>query len=146
MPRTRRWCWPAWPPERATRFALLLGFVLLAVGFSLRSDFPLSKIHATPSWGLACAGATLLLYLALRPVADAAPGRALMAVLGDAARHPLLAYLLPYVIGALLALVQWQWPAELHSGWGGIARGFVLLALVLALLRLLLRAGLRLKL
>lgn len=133
-------------PERAPRFALLLGFVLLAVGFSLRADFPLSKIHATPSWGLACAGATLLLYLALRPVADAAPGRAMMAVLGDAARHPLLAYLLPYVVGAVMALAHWHWPSALGAGWAGIARGVVFLALVLVLLRLLLRVGIRLKL
>ncbi|KQW51382.1 MULTISPECIES: DUF5009 domain-containing protein [unclassified Roseateles] len=133
-------------PDRATRAALLLGFLLLAVGLSLRNHFPLSKINATPSWGLACAGATLLVYLALRPLADAAPGRAAMRVLGDAARHPLLAYLLPSVIGAVLALLQAQWPAALGAGWAGIARGVVFLAAVLVLLRLLLRAGVRLKL
>ena len=133
-------------PDRATRVALLLAFMLLAVGFSLREHWPLSKIQATPTWGLVCAGATLLLYLALRPLAEAAPGRAALHVLGDAARHPLLAYLLPYVIGAVLALLHWQWPAALGIGWAGVARGVVFLALVLVLLRLLLRTGLRLKL
>lgn len=133
-------------PDRATRAALLLAFLLLAVGFSLRPHWPLSKIHATPSWGLACAGATLLLYLAARPLAGARAGRAAMAVLGDAARHPLLAYLLPYVLGALLALAGWAWPAALAAGAAGLARGVVLLAVVLVALRLLLRAGVRLKL
>lgn len=133
-------------PDRATRAALLLAFLLLAVGFSLRPHFPLSKIHATPSWGLACAGATLLLYLAARPLAGAAPGRATLAVLGDAARHPLLAYLLPYVIGALLALAGWRWPDALGAGAAGLVRGVVLLAIVLVVLRLLLRRGVRLKL
>lgn len=133
-------------PDRATRAALLLAFVLLAVGFSLRPQFPLSKIHATPSWGLVCAGATLLLYLLLRPLAEAAPGRAAMALLGDAARHPLLAYLLPYVIGALLALAGWHWPAALGAGAAGLIRGVLFLAAALALLRLLLRLGVRLKL
>jgi predicted acyltransferase len=137
---------PMLAPDRATRAALLLAFLLLAVGFSLRPHFALSKIHATPSWGLVCAGATLLLYLLLRPLADTAPGRAALALLGDAARHPLLAYLLPFVIGALLALAGWAWPAALSSGWAGVARGVALLAGVLVLLRLLLRAGLRLKL
>jgi heparan-alpha-glucosaminide N-acetyltransferase len=133
-------------PDRATRFALLLAFLLLAVGFSLREHWPLSKIQATPTWGLACAGATLLLYLFVRPLAEAAPGRAALTVLGDAARHPLLAYLLPYVIGAVLALLHWQWPAALGVGWAGVARGVAFLALILVLLRLLLRTGLRLKL
>lgn len=133
-------------PDRATRAALLLAFVMLAVGFSLRPHWPLSKIYATPSWGLACAGATLLMYLAVRPAADAAAGRAAMAVLGDAARHPLLAYLLPYVIGALLALAGWTWPDTFNAGAAGLARGVVFLVVVLVLLRLLLRAGVRLKL
>jgi predicted acyltransferase len=133
-------------PDRATRAALLLAFLLLAVGFSLRPHFALSKIHATPSWGLVCAGATLLLYLVMRPLAEAAPGRAALALLGDAARHPLLAYLLPFVIGAVLTLLHWSWPAALSSGAAGLARGVALLAGVLVLLRLLLRAGLRLKL
>lgn len=137
---------PLLAPSRATRFALLLAFVLLAAGFSLRAHWPLSKIHATPSWGLACAGATLLLYLVVRPLADGAAGRAAMAVLGDAARHPLRAYLLPFVIGAVLALLHWTWPAALGAGWPGLARGVAFLAAVLVLLRLLLRAGVRLKL
>jgi predicted acyltransferase len=133
-------------PGRATLAALLLGLLLLALGLGLRPHWPLSKIHATPSWGLACAGATLLLYLALRPLAQAAPGRVALALLGDAARHPLPASLLPYAVAALLALAPWSWPAALSAGWAGIARGLVFLALVLMLLRLLLRAGLRLKL
>ncbi|MGQ3054285.1 MAG: DUF5009 domain-containing protein [Roseateles sp.] len=133
-------------PARATHFALLLGFLLLAAGLSLRPHWPLSKIYATPSWGLACAGATLLLYLALRPLAAGAAGRVAFVLLGDAARHPLLAYLIPFVLGALTALVSWHWPAELSSGWAGVARGLVYLAWVLLLLKLLLRAGLRLRL
>lgn len=131
---------------QAPRFALLLAFLLLAAGFGLRSHWPLSKIHATPSWGLVCAGATLLLYLALRPLADGRAGRAAMAVLGDAARHPLLAYLIPFVLGALWALLPWQGPAALGAGWPGLAAGVAYLALVLLLLRLALRAGLRLRL
>jgi len=134
------------PPTRATTWALLLAFLLLAAGFALRPHFPLSKIHATPSWGLACAGATLLLYLALLPLATAAPGRAMLAVLGDAARHPLLAYLMPFILAALLALAAWHWPDALATGWAGLARGLVFLGLVLVLLKLLLRAGIRLRL
>jgi heparan-alpha-glucosaminide N-acetyltransferase len=133
-------------PDRATRVALLAAFTMLAVGFSLRGAYPLSKIQATPSWGLVCAGATLLLYLFVRPLARTALGRGALQLLGDAARHPLLAYLLPFVIGALMALAGWQWPVALGAGWPGLLRGIVMLAVVLLLLRLLLRLGLRLKL
>jgi heparan-alpha-glucosaminide N-acetyltransferase len=133
-------------PDRATRVALLTAFTLLAVGFSLRSYFPLSKIQATPSWGLVCAGATLLAYLFTRPLARTSLGRGAMALLGDAARHPLLAYLLPFVIGAVMTQAGWAWPAALGAGWPGLARGVLMLALVLVLLRLLLRVGVRLKL
>jgi len=133
-------------PDRATRVALLAAFTMLAVGFSLRGVYPLSKIQATPSWGLVCAGATLLLYLFVRPLARTSLGRGALKLLGDAARHPLLAYLLPFVIGAVMALAGWAWPAELGTGWLGLARGVAMLALVLVLLRLLLLAGLRLKL
>lgn len=134
------------PLPKATTWALLLAFLLLAAGFAVRPHWPLSKIYATPSWGLACAGASLLLYLALRPIADDAPGRAAMIVLGDAARHPLLAYLIPYVLAALTTLVPWSWPAALSTGAAGLARGLLFLAWVLLLLRLSLRAGLRLRL
>lgn len=134
------------PPAKAATWALLLAFLLLAAGLALRPLWPLSKIHATPSWGLACAGASLLLYLLLRPVAGAAPGRAAMTALGDAARHPLLAYLVPFVLDALTALAAWQWPATLSDGWAGLTRGLLYLAWVLVLLRLALRAGLRLRL
>ncbi|MFN3304451.1 MAG: DUF5009 domain-containing protein [Roseateles sp.] len=133
-------------PDRATRVALLAAFTMLAMGFSLRGQFPLSKIQATPSWGLVCAGATLLLYLFVRPLARTALGRGTLRLLGDAARHPLLAYLLPFVIGAVMALAGWTWPAGSGAGWAGLLRGVAMLALVLVLLRLLLRLGLRLKL
>ncbi len=134
------------PVPRATTLALLLAFVLLAVGLSVRPYWPLSKIHATPTWGLVCAGATLLMYLAVRPLADGPVGRGLMAVLGDAARHPLLAYLLPFILGAVLALLRWQWPAALSAGGPGLVRGVIFLAVMLVLLRVLLRIGVRLKL
>ena len=131
---------------QAVRFALLLAFMLLAAGFGLRSHWPLSKIHATPSWGLVCAGATLLLYLALRPVAGGGAGHAAMKVLGDAARHPLLAYLIQFVLGALMALLPWRGPAALGAGWPGLAAGVAYLAVVLVLLKLALRTGLRMRL
>ncbi|HEY0953643.1 MAG TPA: DUF5009 domain-containing protein [Roseateles sp.] len=133
-------------PDRAARVALLAAFTMLALGFSLRSQFPLSKIQATPSWGLVCAGATLLVYLCVLPLARTSLGRGALKLLGDAARHPLLAYLLPFVIGAAMALAGWTWPAELGAGWPGLGRGVLMLALVLVLLRLLLRLGVRLKL
>ncbi|MFG6415933.1 DUF5009 domain-containing protein [Roseateles sp. DC23W] len=133
-------------PDRAARVALLTAFMLLAVGFSLRAHWPLSKIQATPSWGLVCAGATLLVYLFVQPLARTSLGRGALRLLGDAARHPLLAYLLPFVIGAMLALAGWQWPAALGAGWPGLLRGVLMLAVVLLLLKLLLRLGLRLKL
>lgn len=134
------------PHAKATTWALLFAFLLLGIGFAVRPHWPLSKIYATPSWGLVCAGASLLLYLLLRPVADAAAGRAAMVVLGDAARHPLLAYLIPYVLAALTTLLPWSWPAALSTGWAGLARGVLFLAWVLLLLKLLLRTGLRLRL
>jgi len=128
----------------------LLGLLaaLLLAGLVLRPGLGLSKIQATPAWGLLCAAGTLVLFLLLEQALRRAPqGCArLFAPLQDAGRHPLLAYLLPYVLGAGLGLLGWQWPPAWGEGVLGLLRGLLMLGAMLGLLRLLTRAGVGLRL
>ncbi|MEH0166268.1 DUF5009 domain-containing protein [Paucibacter sp. JuS9] len=134
-------------PSHAARWTLALALALLAAGFALRPWGGISKIYATPAWGLLCAGASALLYLLLQQALLRWPASGkVTGGLREAGQHPLLAYLIPFVLGALTSLIGWDWPAALSEGWAGLLRGGVFLLWVLLLLHLFLRRGLRLRL
>lgn len=134
-------------PSRALLWTLGFALLLLVAGFAARPWGGISKIYATPAWGLLCAGASALLYLLLQQALLRWPASARLASgLREAGQHPLLAYLIPYLLGALAALVAWEWPAALSEGWLGVLRGVGFLLWVLLLLHLLLRRNVRLRL
>jgi heparan-alpha-glucosaminide N-acetyltransferase len=142
-------------PQYRLRALAVLGMGLLAAGFFLRPLHGFSKIQGTESYALATAGiSTLVLGLFYLGLDVLGSGKA-AAFLLPAGRNPLLAYLLPGVIGNVAALVggllsvdlfRILWPFAAAGGLAGMLNAAVMTGIVLLLTALLTRAGLVLKL
>ncbi|HSA96281.1 MAG TPA: DUF5009 domain-containing protein [Acidobacteriota bacterium] len=147
-------------PEAASsrgrvRFLAGLGAGLLAAGFVLRPLHGFSKIHGTESYGLATAGISALVLLLFYLGLDVLKGGQAAAFLLPAGRNPLLAYLLPGLIGNAAALIggllrfdldRILWPFAATGGLAGMINAAAMTGVVLLLTALLTRAGLVLKL
>ncbi|MCV2359966.1 DUF5009 domain-containing protein [Paucibacter sp. TC2R-5] len=131
----------------AMRFAMALVFALaLALAATwLRPEFKISKIYATPSWALYSAAASVLIFSALYGWIDVLGRTLAPSFLEPVAANPLVAYLLPFVIGALLNLAHWELPLALRTGAVGIAFGMVYAVAVALLVKQLALRGVRLR-
>lgn len=131
------------------RVAAALGFalVLAAAAAALRPAFPISKIHATPSWALYSAAACIVIIVALCWALQRAPalGERCAAALAPVAAHPLLAYMIPFVVDATMQLAGLQRPGLLRQGAIGIATAFAYALAVLLATRWLAARGVRLR-
>lgn len=129
------------------RFGRAALFVLaLAVAATvLRPVFPISKIHATPSWCLYSAAICTAAFALLYALIDVHGHTRWTRWIEPAATSPLVAYLIPFVVLALMTLAGLHWPAGLHQGDVGLLWGAVYAALVLAAVAVLNRRGVRLK-
>jgi heparan-alpha-glucosaminide N-acetyltransferase len=142
-------------PVRRTRFLGLLGGALVLAGFLLRPLHGFSKIWGTESYCLATAGICCLVLLLFYLGLDVLKGRKAAAFVMPAGKNPLLAYLLPGLIGNAAGLIGalvgadvdgLLWPFAHAGGLPGMLNAAVMTAVVLFLTAVLSRAGLRLKL
>jgi len=142
-------------PGRRVRFLGLLGGLLVLAGFLLRPLHGFSKIGGTESYCLATAGLCGLVFLLFYVGLDVLKGKKAAAFLIPAGKNPLLAYLLPGLIGNAAALAGslfgtdldgLLWPFSRTGGLPGMLNAAVMTGVVLALTAVLTRAGLRLKL
>jgi len=143
-------------PRQRVRFLTGLGAALLAAGYILRPLHGFSKIQGTESYALATAGICGLVFLLFYVALDILKkGRKAAAVILPAGRNPLLAYLLPGLIGNAAALAgtlihadigRWLWPFYGAGGNAGMLNAAAMTGVVLLLTALLTRAGLVLKL
>jgi predicted acyltransferase len=76
----------------------LIGILMLFSGFVLRNWFIISKIKATPSWGLICTGISMLLFVLLFLVLDVWGKTRWSAVFKPAGQNSLTTYLAPDLI------------------------------------------------
>jgi predicted acyltransferase len=125
--------------------AAVLALVLALVAWLLRPVFGISKIYATPSWCLYCAALCVVLFAALYGLIDVRRHGRWTRWVEPAASSPLVTYLIPFIVVALLALTGWSLPAVLRDGWGGLAYAAAYAALVVWVVSLLNRRGIRLQ-
>ncbi|MCX6568641.1 MAG: DUF5009 domain-containing protein [Candidatus Aminicenantes bacterium] len=142
-------------PRARVRFLAVLGTALLLAGYVLRPLHGFSKIGGTESYCLATAGICCLVFLLFYVVLDIYRRKKAAAFLIPAGRNPLLAYLLPGLIGSFLGLLGgvlhsnvWKivWPFAETGGLAGILNAAAMTGVILILTTLLGRAGLMLKL
>jgi predicted acyltransferase len=81
---------------------LILGVVVLVVGFVLRYWFIISKIKGTPSWGMVCTGISILVFMFLYLVIDVWGLRKWVSVFTPAGQNSLTTYLAPDVLYHLI--------------------------------------------
>lgn len=77
---------------------IVLGMVCLAMGFILREWFIISKIMATPSWGMICSGISFLVFAAIYWVADVKGLTRWAGFVRPAGKHSLTTYLAPDIL------------------------------------------------
>ncbi len=143
-------------PRARVRFLAFLGVGLLLAGYILRPLHGFSKIGGTESYTLATAGVCCLVFLLFFVILDIfKKGKKAAAFILPAGRNPLLAYLLPGVIGNAAALLggvlhldlsRVLWPFWQTGGLAGMLNAAVMTGVVLLLTAVLGRAGLQLKL
>lgn len=122
-------------PGRARPFrdALSLALAQAVLAYMLRPYFKLSKIYATPSWALYSSAICVLLFAALYWVVDLKRVNGWTSPFRPAAANPLLVYIIPYIVYALMQLLHLAFPDVLGSGWPGFLWALAYAAVVLAL-------------
>ena len=75
-----------------------LGISFLAIGFALRNWFIISKIQATPSWGMICSGISFLVFVLIYWIADVKGLTKWASFAKPAGRYSLTTYLAPDIL------------------------------------------------
>jgi len=75
-----------------------LGLVCILTGFFLRNWFIISKIRATPSWGLICSGISYLLFILIYWIADVKNLKTWASFFRPAGENSLTTYLAPDIL------------------------------------------------
>ena len=91
--------------EDSSRAILIIGFLgilTLIAGFILRNWFIISKIQATPSWGLICNGISMILFALLYWIIDVKNRKGWTFFLKPAGENSLTTYLAPDIIYHLI--------------------------------------------
>ncbi|HEU4554771.1 MAG TPA: DUF5009 domain-containing protein [Chitinophaga sp.] len=130
------------------RFIQAGGFalILLVAGYFLRPYFKISKIYATPTWCLYSAAICCILFAFLYWLIDRRHLSGWTNFFRPAAVNPLLTYTIPFVIYALLELLQVKYPAFMHQGYTGMLWCVLYAVIVLGIVKGLNKAGLKLQL
>lgn len=115
------------------RDALLLALALAVLAYVLRPYFKISKIYATPSWALYSSAICVLLFAALYWVVDLKRLNGWTALFRPAAANPLLVYIIPYIVYALMQVLHLSMPDVLGSGLPGLFWALAYAAIVMAL-------------
>jgi len=138
---------PARTPAKRILWILLFGAGLYAAGFLLYPLYGISKNNATPTWCLYCSGICCFIYAFLYWLMDLRKIKSWAVVVNPAGANPLLAYILPDLFYAVIALAGITWLRHhLNAGMAGIVRAFVFAFLMLGLTAILSRLKIVLRL
>ncbi|MDZ7633776.1 MAG: DUF5009 domain-containing protein [Bacteroidales bacterium] len=84
--------------KRIIPLFIALGVASLALGFTLRNWFIISKIQATPSWGMICSGISFLVFIIIYWLADVKGVKKWAAFVKPAGQYSLTTYLAPDIL------------------------------------------------
>jgi heparan-alpha-glucosaminide N-acetyltransferase len=117
------------------RFLEVFAFalILVAAAFLLRPYYKISKIFATPSWAFYSAAICCVIFALLYWLIDLKRVSRWTAFFKPAASNPLLTYIIPFIVYALLRLFDTHFPAFLYEGTVGIVWSMVFAVAVMGL-------------
>ena len=117
------------------RFLLAIVFagILFGTGYILRPYYTISKIYATPTWALYSAAVCSLIFTFLYWLIDLRKVNGWTAFFKPAASNPLLTYIIPFIVYALLQLLHIHWPDVFYQGVAGIVWSAVFAVVVMAI-------------
>jgi predicted acyltransferase len=129
------------------RFLVALAFALALalVASVLRPEFKISKIYATPSWALYSAASCVLIFAVLYQWTDRGGRDLLPGLLTPVAANPLVAYLIPFVVGSAMQLAGWVPSAVVRSPGLGVMYGVAYSLLVALIVKIISSRGIRLR-
>ncbi|MGN6526683.1 MAG: DUF5009 domain-containing protein [Burkholderiaceae bacterium] len=113
--------------------AAALVVVLVVAGALLRPAYTISKIYGSPTWCLYSAAICIVLFAALHWLVDLRGRAGWAVVVRPMAAHPLVAYLIPFVIVAAMDAFHVELPPVLDDGAVGVAFSVFVAFLVLGL-------------
>ncbi len=123
---------PAQTPRSRMRWIATFAVMLYLAGYLLRPLYGISKISATPTWCLYSSSICCFVFLLLYWLVDVRGFKKWAQFLKPAGENPLLAYILPEIFYALMAILGIQFIAQyLGTGVIGIARSLVFALLML---------------
>jgi predicted acyltransferase len=123
-----------------------LALLLALAAWLLHHVYPISKIGATPPWALYCAAICSGLFVLLYWLIELRHVQRWTALVQPAAANPLVTYLLPVVLTALMRYLHLHWWPALMHGAGAIAFSMLFAAVVVALVAVLNTYHIKLKL
>jgi len=134
--------------DRRQRYLYAAGFtiLLLIAGYFLRPYFKISKIYATPTWCLYSAAICCILFCFLYWLIDIKHHSKWTNFFRPAAANPLLTYIVPFVIYALLHLLHIKLPDILQTGITGLLWCVFYAVVVMGIAKGLNKAGIKLQL
>ncbi|MBR7800267.1 DUF5009 domain-containing protein [Undibacterium fentianense] len=133
--------------KQSRRFidAILFAFCLFLAATWLRQDFPISKIYASPSWCFYSAAICVLFFCVLYWLIDIRHQYVWFKPVQAAAVNPLICYLIPFVVEALLKLLDLPSPIRQFEGMAGILAAILYAFLVIGVVHQLNRFNFRIK-
>jgi heparan-alpha-glucosaminide N-acetyltransferase len=84
------------------QYQIIIGTLCLIAGFILRRWFILSKIQATPSWGLVCCGISFFVFTIIYVITDVFKKKAWASFFRPAGENSLTTYLAPDILYYLI--------------------------------------------
>jgi predicted acyltransferase len=119
--------------DRRLLEVLAFALILVAAAFLARPYYKISKIFATPSWALYSAAICCVIFTFLYWLIDLKHVGRWTAFFKPAASNPLLTYIIPFILYAILRLFHTHFPGFLYEGVVGIVWSMVFAVAVMAL-------------
>lgn len=114
-------------------FVVVSSVVLIAFGLMTRPAWGISKIQATPSWTTICTGISIATFALIIFITDVNGVTKWYELIKPAGVVTLTCYLLPYIHGGLLQLIDIRLPLFLRTGSVGLAKSLIFAWLIIAI-------------
>jgi predicted acyltransferase len=120
--------------------------LLIALGLLIRPYTEgISKIRSTPAWIFICSGITVLVFELMIYLVDVKGKKNWFRIIWPAGTSTLTCYLMPYFQVFILMLFHINYPSFLNDGFIGLARSMATAFILIALVGLMEKKRIRLK-